>query len=559
MLIDDFICLICKEAFGDKQKCIDHIQKIHNPNNLDDYDDSGSDSDLNLGNSSESEEDSSGEESSEIQTDNEHENGSCHEDKRKRKRNTKPHCDTEEQKNSKNIVSTFTYNESLKNFLHRLIKSFINYYWKDELLTSFIPPKISSEPDVQKIIASLNYYPKSLKFSLKSVESYLSKFNPEQNEEIQQLKCDEISLKGNDTTLFCGGSISSIDWAPVEENCDLDFLAVACNRPKEKLNLGLETTSISTIQIYQFKYNKHSTNECKLSYIFTVFEGPIWSIKFHPSQSTLSNRIGLLAVTTANQNILIFSLPFLHGDHSLSLQLEPCLVCKLDSSDILFKDQYLYQATAVNWMVDQSKETILGAGYMSGAFAIWKVNENDKYSQFPIHYVQAHNEPITSIDFKVSNIDSYYILSTSLERKSITHLVQDFYITETSNHASLTRITSAEWWMNWPGFMMGSDESLCPSKLEYHQPLDFGRSTLILPSQAFSVKSLSINNWENFVLMVTDTGDVISCQPDQLFATQYRERWQDFKCDIVSFTDFQTIASESGEEIGLVFCDLKVS
>jgi hypothetical protein len=563
VLKDDFLCLMCKDNFRLKEKCIEHIQRVHNPNSVGDFDDSGSEVELKFGESSESEDESSGDSSSDIQTDNENglENKTLNTSKR-RKRDNMSHKDNEELRNACKIVSNFTYNDTLKNFLHKCNKKFINNYLKSELLISLIPPKYSSNLNPHSVIEALSFSGISFKFSYKPTEFYSSKFNQIRCEETSQLKIDEFSRKGNETTFFCGGSISSIDWAPVEDNCDLDFLAVACNRRNETLSYGIEKTTISMIQIYQFKYIKHSTNECQLSYVFNVFEGPIWSIKFHPSQSTLSNRIGLLAVTTANQNILIFSLPFLHDNHSLSLQLEPCLVCKLDSSDIFFKDQYLYQATTLNWMVDQNQDTLLGAGYVSGAFAIWKVYENSKHPLYPIHYIHAHNEAITSLDFKIFSNDSYYIVTTSLDRKIITHLVQDYCITETSNFLTMTRITTAQWMIHWPGFIYGTDESFSASKVDFRQPLEFGPKVNLVSqplNSTFSVKSLSINNWENVILMATDTGDVISCQPDQLFATRYSDRWQDFKCDIVSFTDFQTIASESGEEIGLVFCDLKVS
>lgn len=550
---------MCNEfSSNDIKVTIEHIQKIHNPNDFGDFEETDSEAEVNLGESSESDE-SSGEESSEVQSVYESGEEKASTTIRKRKKH-KPK-DTIETANGKLIVANFTFGEqSLVSYLNKLNRRFIDNYWKVELLTNIMPSKVSSKIKAHFLIESLNYSSKSVKFHNKSIDTYSPNEKLFNVKEAHQLKATEILQEEQTTTLFCGGSVAAFDWAPVKEESEMDFLAVACNNHNDSKDLTarLEKTSKSIIQIYELRYNKNSIDECQLSYIFTIDEGPIWSIKFHPSQSSLKKRIGLLAVTTANQNILIFSLPFLHGNHSLSLQLQPQLICKLDSSDILFKDQYLYQATALNWMIDHSKETILGAGYVSGAFAIWKIHENDKHHVYPIHFVQSHLEAIRSIDFKIACDDSYHLLTTSHDRKIKTYHVQDYFINETSNLNLLTKINAAEWFRHWPSYMMMRDYSINGTKVIYQQPLEFSlKNCISLMTQDFSMNCLSINDWDNSILMITDTGVVISMHPEQLFDVRYTDQWQS---NIVSFTNFEPVAnSESGEEIGLVFCDLKVS
>lgn len=551
-----FKCTICVAKFGTKDEATSHVKEEHNPNEEGDFDNSESEVDIKDGESSESE-GSSGVQSSDIETDAEFNEEDLNESSVREKRTDRKN-DPATVGRGRRVVQNFYEEKTIAS-----TRSLFDTLWSKQILRKLTSSHISLKDDVKNTMRSLKFQIKSNKFSISQVNSYDNQLHEQSIEHSTQLQVGQSQHENDTTTMFCGGAISSIDWAPTMHDSELDFLAVACNQ-REEVKLSLETTSISLIQIYQFKGLKEKSTErdCKLSYIFTVSDGPIWSIKFHPNQSTLESRIGLLAVTTANQNILIFTLPYLHDSDSKSLRIEPSLTCKLHMDDVLITDQYLYQATRVSWLVNSAGETYLCGGYINGLLALWEIDDKDGEIALPQQTHQAHQECITSLDIRPSGDESFQILTASQDRCVKTFEVQDNCIRETSSTTSTSIVSAAEWCINFPGFYMGHDDCFGASRVAYKQPHDFACRNQVLLQQQFTIKSFSINHWNNTVLFATASGDVVSfrtrnfCQSRDL-----RNYWSYCNFDIEAFTDIQP-ASESegsGEEAGLVFCDLKVS
>lgn len=295
-----------------------------------------------------------------------------------------------------------------------------------------------------------------------------------------------------------------------------------------------------------------------------INNGPVWSIKFHPNESSIENRVGLLAVATANQNILVYSMPYLNNDKPIVLQIEPHLVCKLEEDDVLFNDEFLLQASKVAWFQKTDLSCVLAAGYISGTVGVWNIGNHDNFSDlnqtlYPQHVLQTHMESITALDFKATSGPEFHLLTTSLDRKVKVFTFDEISYQEISNQYSNSRVLCAEWWLHWPGFLMGFDDCFTASSFIYRQPLEFGMRNSSLFNTNFSINHLSINNWLNFAMFVTDSGDVIGCSSRQMLQHSPKDKWSYFNFSVYSSTDFNKITTADVDEIRIIFNDFKVS
>lgn len=315
---------------------------------------------------------------------------------------------------------------------------------------------------------------------------------------------------------------------------------------------------------YLFRFQGFDESS-KLCYVIIINDGPIWSIKFHPSVSQIENRVGLLAVATANQNILVYSMPYLNNDKPIVLQIEPSLICKLEEGDVLFNDEFLLQASRVAWFQKYDSGCFLAAGYVSGIVGVWNISShdctNDELNQtvYPNHVIQAHLESITALDFKATTGPEFHLLTASLDRKLKVFTFDNVTYEEIANHYSVSRVLYAEWWMNWPGFLIGFDDSFTASSFIYRQPLEFAIRNSPLLNMNSSITHLSINNWHNSVMFVTDSGDVVGCGSRHMLQHNHKDKWTYFNFSVYSTTDFNKINTGDIEEIGLVFEDFKVN
>lgn len=294
-----------------------------------------------------------------------------------------------------------------------------------------------------------------------------------------------------------------------------------------------------------------------------INDGPIWSIQFHPSQSSITNRVGLLALTTANQCILVYSLPYLNNDKPTILEIDPYIICALERDNVLFNDEFLLQASKVAWLQKNASPAVLAAGYISGKISIWSISpsyqkENITRRLYPNHVIQAHMESVTALDFKATNGSEFHLLTASLDRKMKIFTFDDVGYQETSNFFSQSRVLCSEWWMHWPGFLIGFDDCFNFSSFIYRQPLEFGMRNSQLLSVNSSILQLSVNNWLNLVLFVTDSGEVLSCGKQQMLVHRYSDRWDYFNFSMISSTDLSNIRNGDVNELGVIFEDFKV-
>ena len=123
--------------------------------------------------------------------------------------------------------------------------------WKCELLQQQIPLLLSSSTNELKFLSSLNFNLKSPLFGVQQREKYCSKVEVEFDKEWKRLEIGECDGSKYSATVFCGGSVAAIDWAPSDSN--RNFLAVACNVETKGIKINLETTTRSCVQIHEIK------------------------------------------------------------------------------------------------------------------------------------------------------------------------------------------------------------------------------------------------------------------------------------------------------------------
>jgi hypothetical protein len=301
----------------------------------------------------------------------------------------------------------------------------------------------------------------------------------------------------------------------------------------------------------------------KLCYVFIIKEGPIWSIKFHPSETPLKKRVGLLAVSSANQNVLIYSLPYRSEEKSIILPISPNLICKLSEADTFFNEKYLLQASRVSWFTKSDGESILAAGYVSGLIAVWNISDYSEDEEstclYPLHVIPAHLESVTALDFKATSKSEYHLVTASLDRKIKVFTFDEFRFQEISCHYAVSRPLCAEWWLNWPGYIVGFDDCFTYGSILQRQPLEFGSRNSPLLAVSSSITHFSINHSLNFVMFVSDSGDVMGCRPGQMLQTYPKDKWSYFKFSMFSSTDFNNITIDGVEKIGVIFSDFKVT
>jgi WD40 repeat protein len=260
-----------------------------------------------------------------------------------------------------------------------------------------------------------------------------------------------------------------------------------------------------------------------------------------------------LAVATSDQSVLVYSLPRPTSETSTVLSISPNFVCSLKKGGC----RGYQQVTRVSWFAKDDGETLLAAGYVNGLVAVWSIA--DDCCSYPQHVIQAHTEAITGLDFKSTETSTFHLLTTSLDRLVKFFTFDGLSFQEVNSNYAPSRALWAEWWLHWPGFMIGFDDCFSSGAITHRQPLDFGsRSTALLNIKS-SITSFNINHWLNFVMLANDAGDVLGCQPNQMIHNVPKDRWDHYQFEMFASTDSTTVTRNGRDETAIVFSDYRVS
>ncbi|CAO1419358.1 unnamed protein product [Diamesa tonsa] len=581
-----FKCRLCVQSFSDQEVAIKHIKTEHDTaKDLYETEDTGSDASVHDVSSSDDSDGSSGDEESEIQTNSEEDsdalvkstnnNNNNNNNNNSRKRAPRPlqttlSHDSQESMHVRMCISKIVGDwrkmqristATLKWTTESHRKSWINEVFPDLIAAATVDPIL----DATSVLQSLNFNTNSMKFKNEictSVWQFEHKFNIK-DDDWEQLQFADVKYDKQGITMFCGGQVSSLDWSP--SNSEFNFLAVACNNDESRESNQMVTqTQKSIIQIFQFNNlninSDKDKNCCNLMYAFIVDDGPVWSVKFCPTGAPSPQRIGLIAVSTAIGDVLIYSLPNVLKASPSLLHLEASVVCKL-KDDMIFNDIF-NQACQLTWF-HNSKTNLLTAGFLDGTVAIWDMNNMKSLKKevtsnviYPSSVAPAHIERITALDIR-STDDAIYLITTGLDRKVRTFCMTDTNVLyEVSNYQCKSRLFCAKWWHNWPSMLLGEDDCFTPNSLFMRNPYEFAYRYHSFYAFPGCVIDMTINHYQNTAMFVTDSGDVVGYEAQQLLTctdAKYKEKELKFH----SFADFSKITSGAADEIGVIFCDLK--
>jgi hypothetical protein len=104
--------------------------------------------------------------------------------------------------------------------------------------------------EAKNFLPMAGFKPKSPKFGLKIIEKYILPYG-EIDVEWKHLGLGQDFGDNQSSTIYCGGTVTSIDWAP--SSGESEFLVVASNSDMQAGKMNLKNTSKSCIQVYEFK------------------------------------------------------------------------------------------------------------------------------------------------------------------------------------------------------------------------------------------------------------------------------------------------------------------
>ena len=157
-----------------------------------------------------------------------------------------------------------------------------------------------------------------------------------------------------------GGPVKNLAWVPLDPHppSNTQYLAVTIRKGLDKF-ARFKNQKRSRTLIYILKFDLIESSEVKgeISYAVAIDDGPIHAIEFLPSggYSPEMNRLGMIAVGTAETEIKIYSLPLNVEKNDCDLfpivRLEAAMELHLDvlenpSGDM---DNYMTQCTCLVW------------------------------------------------------------------------------------------------------------------------------------------------------------------------------------------------------------------
>jgi hypothetical protein len=110
---------------------------------------------------------------------------------------------------------------------------------------------LSMKKEATTLLPQIGFKQKSVQFGINSIEKYSSTYEQPLKSEWRHLDLGKNYSDKTSSTIYCGGTVSAIDWAP--STGESEFLAVACNSETKEGQMNLKQTTKSCIQIYEFK------------------------------------------------------------------------------------------------------------------------------------------------------------------------------------------------------------------------------------------------------------------------------------------------------------------
>uniref|UniRef100_A0A1Y1MYX5 C2H2-type domain-containing protein n=1 Tax=Photinus pyralis TaxID=7054 RepID=A0A1Y1MYX5_PHOPY len=360
------------------------------------------------------------------------------------------------------------------------------------------------------------------------------------NYQWKRYKLFESDLLCNDaSTIFCGGSICAMAWAPnphMIEEC-AQILAVCVN---SKFNKGYPLDQLykepGMIQLWNcgtLSNSSYISEKPKLEYCIAHDHGPVWCMEWCPSgtydveESNYLRRLGLLAVGCADLNVYIYSVCFPGSLSGKIFKTKPLLKLALETTREITVNGIEPHPTTLSWSKAKDHQ-YLAVGYGNGMIGIFDMlstasllnfhsNDGEAKIMRPYQIFNAHYHAVTALHLFHLSDGKRWVMSGSLDR-SIKYWDLDNPTVPISNLTKFI-VTDGVWLNHWLSTVHTYDDC-CGGGLTYSSVYQLrnyeSECTSIMHSNSH-VSSISGSDWINSFVQGNVAGEIAGFFPHQLF------------------------------------------
>ncbi|XP_055856218.1 titin [Episyrphus balteatus] len=431
--------------------------------------------------------------------------------------------------------------------------------------------------------ASDSYFAKStesIKFIHDGFNGFVKTFGEIKIEKDQWKQLERLHglTHKSEYTIYMGGPVTSLAWVPLDPHppSNTQYLAVTIRKGLDKF-ARFKNQKRSRTLIYILKFDLIESSEVKgaISYAVAIDDGPIHAIEFLPSggYSPEMNRLGMIAVGTAETEIKIYSLPLYVEKNDCDLfpivRLEAAMELHLDvsanpSDDM---DNYMTQCTCLVWSKFAGHNFIVG-GFVNGFIGIWDISDDvDNLNRFnrngtrifcPVSFFWTSEDRLMSLVMHYDVNGPRWLAACNSTRKIMLYDLRD--ITEPvlfRIEVTINVITCLEWPVIWENFFYGLGDMM-PSNgciISAFSPMTILYNNRRFEKFCTGVTDIHYNIWKNSFVGGADNGD-IQVAPLREGVLDVAQRLKiDVKTistlDIVSLTDDKEINAlpEEGQRV----------
>uniref|UniRef100_A0A673VVA2 General transcription factor IIIC, polypeptide 2, beta n=1 Tax=Salmo trutta TaxID=8032 RepID=A0A673VVA2_SALTR len=339
-----------------------------------------------------------------------------------------------------------------------------------------------------------------------------------------------------DMLFYTGGPVWAMDWCPSPDGAPASqYAAIYCHRNLDDQHRMNELyTKPGLIQIWDLG-QLHPQSSPRLAYGIAQDKGFVWNLKWCPGgawelpttnrKAPHMPRLGLLAASTSDGHITIYSLP--HPDTLMARRkhtVQGVITLKRGS----FKtnhDEKNNQVLSMDWL-PVKPHNILAAGFYDGTVALWNLSSRSilqrvrapdrSFTLYPYHCFIAHDNATRALSFCHASRD---LMVTAGDDR----LVKMWDLRRTWEPCqSFKRFLSTEaaWPLHWAGVFISQESTYATfgqHGLNYFDSGYLGFKPLFLVPRKGTMWSLSISDWLNTAVTADSVGDVIMVLIPNLF------------------------------------------
>lgn len=320
--------------------------------------------------------------------------------------------------------------------------------------------------------------------SSQGINKFLGESQKKNQEWMQLQRFNSINLTTGENLMFIGGPISAMAWVPISDSTTSQYMAIAYRKDFKDHTLQKDPQPKKTM-ILIIEQSNNLDVPPHILYGFKIEHGPVHHLEFMPSggYSKSMNRLGLLAVSTIEPDVNVYSLPITCNikmekvednfcDISIDfkfLEIRPSftlVVCAKRNFDI---SHYINnQCMCVRWSKGK-KHNYIAAGFANGAFAIWDIDEDPEnidriYTSSSLKYVPCCYFPyirnqIVGLDFHYDENGPRWLAVCGINRVIHVYDISNFSLPKLiSSDVSANIISSMEWPIIWEVFCYSTSD-----------------------------------------------------------------------------------------------------